>query len=119
MALDTTKTRWDWAPVTQGDTYPACQITESGSDSDLSRVRIKFKGPDGTTALVLDSSTSGITITTATAGAWDFQIDTISPATTAALDSGFYSYDMEFTTDAGTVSTLFCGVWQVIKQITD
>lgn len=117
--MDLTPLKWNWPPVTQGDTYPACQIAETDSDTDLARVRVKVADVDGVTVLTLDSDTAGVTITTATAGAWDFQIDAIPAATTTSLQSGIYSYDLETTDDAGTVSTEFSGSWQIHPQITD
>ena len=117
--MDLTPLKWNWPAVIQGDTYPATQITESASDTDLARVRVKVADVDGVTAITLDSDTTGVTITTATAGAWDFQIDAIQSATTTSLPAGIYSYDLETTDDAGTVRTEFSGSWQIHPQITD
>jgi len=116
MALDLTPLRLDWAPVTTGDTYPACTITETEADTDLERVRITIKatGSD-TAALELDSDATGITINTATAGAWSFTIDVIE----VSLAAGFYQYDLETTDAAGTVRTEFSGQWEILTQITD
>lgn len=120
MALDLKPLRWDWPAVTTGDTYPACQITDTAADTDLSRVRIKIKAQGGTTAaLSLDSSTTGVTITTATAGAWDFTIGPITAAQTATLDPGLYLYDIETTDSAGTVRTEFSGIWEILSETTD
>lgn len=117
MALDLTPLRWDWSPVTQGDTFPACQITETSADTDLSRVRVKIKAAGSTSAaLTLDSSTTGITIGSATAGDWAFTIGAIS---TGSLTAGVYSYDLETTDSAGTVRTEFSGTWEILTQITD
>lgn len=119
MALDLRPLRWDWAAVKQGDTYPACTITETESDSALTRVRIKVKDSSGATALTLDSNTSGITINTATGGEWDFTIGAISAATTATLTAGYYDYDLETTCANGVVRTEFEGSWEILAQITD
>jgi hypothetical protein len=115
--IDLTPLQWDWPAVTRGDTYPACQITETLADTALERVRIKIKlsGSDSA-SLTLDSDATGITITTSTAGAWDFTINEIS---TTSLAAGFYVYDLETTDDAGTVRTEFSGSWPILPQTTD
>ena len=110
--------KWNLPPVTQGDSYPAIQITESGSETDLIRVRMKVRDVAGSEVLSLDSDTTGVTITSETAGAWDFQIDEISSTVTSSLDSGFHSYDMEFTDETGAVRTFFAGSWEILKQST-
>lgn len=117
MALDLTPLKWDWAPITQGDTFPATLITETSADTDLSRVRVKIKAAGSTSAaLFLDSQTTGVTIGNATAGAWSFTIGAIS---TSSLAAGVYSYDLETTDSAGTVRTEFSGTWEILTQITD
>jgi len=117
MALDLKPLRWDLPAVTVGDTYPATQFTYDG-DGTLTRVRAKIKDANGTTALTLDSSTSGMSITTTTSGAWDFTMSEITAATTATLTAGIYSYDLETTSSAG-VRTLLSGTWELLAQITD
>ena len=113
--LDLKPARWDWPAVTAGDTYPAANITISGADSTLARVRIKFKASgSATAALTLDSATSGITITSA--ANWAFTIDAIPAVNLAA---GVYSYDMETIAANGTVATELQGVWPILAQITD
>lgn len=115
MALNLTPLRWDWASITQGDTFPATNITESEHDSNLTRVRIKIRPSGQSTALmILDSSTSGIVINNA--ATWDF---TISPISTSSLSSGFYSYDLETTDALGIIRTEFNGTWEILDQITD
>ena len=117
MATNLTPLNWDWSPVVKGDTFPATQITETLNDSALTRVRVKLKLSGATTtSLTLDSATSGVTITTATAGAWDFSIDAIQTVTLAA---GVYSYDLETTDAASTIRTEFSGTWEILEQITD
>ena len=110
--------KWNLPPVTQEDTYPAIQITESGSETDLIRVRMKVRDVAGSEVLSLDSDTTGMTITSGTAGSWDFQIDEIDDETTRELSPGFHSYDMEFTDETGAVRTFFAGSWEILKQIT-
>ena len=106
--------------MTKGDTYPAANFTETEADSDLSRVRVEVKAAGSTTAaLTLDSDATGVTINTATAGAWDFTVDEISAATTAGLTAGWYSYDLETTDAAGVVSTEFKGSWRILPEVTD
>ena len=117
MALDLSPLPWDLPTVTAGDTYPATIFNYDGTGT-LTRVRMKIKNEAGTTALTLDSNTSGFTIGTATSGAWVFTMSEISASTTAGLTAGFYSYDMEVTSSTG-VSTLIAGTWQILAQITD
>ena len=107
--------KWDWPDLKRGDTLPASIITETTGDTILSRVRITIKSAaTGLVALTLDSTTSGVTITTATAGAWDFTIGPITAATTETLTEGFYSYELESFDPAGTVRTEFEGSWKII-----
>ena len=104
-------------PVTTGDTYPAIQFLETLADTDLTRVRMKVKDRvSGATVLSLDSDTTGITITNATAGAWDYSIDRIDTITLAA---GWYDFDIETTDDVGTITTEFSGAWQILHEVTD
>lgn len=113
--LDLRPSRFDWPPVTKGDTYPAANITIDGADSTLSRVRIKFKACNSTTtALTLDSSTSGVTINDA--ASWDFTIDQIDEVTLAA---GTYRYDLETISADGTIMTELAGTWEILSEITD
>lgn len=111
--------RYDWPAIQRGDTFPAQVFADSGADTDLSRVRVKICDSDGTTKVTLDSASSGVTITTATAGSWNFTIDAISAATTEALTAGLYAYDIETIDTAGSVRTEFEGTWEIRPQITD
>jgi len=119
MAINLSPQAWDWASITRGDTYPACNLTATGTDTNLARARIKIRNADGGLLLTLDSNTSGITINTATAGAWDYTIDAISSATTSSLPVGIHLYDLEVTGANGVVSTHFKGYWEILAQITD
>lgn len=119
MSLNLDPLEWEWVPITQGDTYPAINITETLADTDLVRVRLKVKDSNGNILLSLDSDIAGITINVATAGAWDFTIDEMPEETTAAIIAGTHRYDMEFTYDSGTVRTEFAGDWQIHTQISD
>ena len=117
MSLNLSPLPWDLPTVTAGDTYPATLFNYDGTGT-LTRVRMKIKNEAGTTALTLDSNTSGFTIGTSTSGSWAFTMSEITAATTAGLADGFYRYDMEVTSSAG-VSTLIAGQWQILAQITD
>jgi hypothetical protein len=115
MALDLTPLRWDWSPVVSGDSYPAATITCTGQTENLARVRITVRAAGSTSdALVLDSATSGITLTTTTAASWAFTIDAI---TNVALAAGEYSYQLETTTTGSTRRTSFAGTWKIISDI--
>jgi hypothetical protein len=114
--LDLTPLCWNWSPIVQGDTYPAARITETSSDTALARVRVKVKDRLGNELLDLDSDATGITLTTTTAGAWDF---TIAAIDTTDLEIGTLEYDLETTDAADVVRTEFKGTWQILKQITD
>jgi|TARA_R110002111_G_scaffold237935_1_gene299203 hypothetical protein len=117
MALDLEPFRWNWGTITAGDTYPAENWLESNSDNTtaLSRVRIKIKDSAGSTFATLDSSSSGITINAATAGAWDWTVN----ALTAPTSAGIYNYDMETTDSVGVISTESTGQWEILTQETD
>ena len=111
--------QWNWRSVTQGNTFPATNIVESLSDTDLVRVQIKFKDVDGVLLVDLDSDDVGITINDATAGSWDFTIDAMDAATTATFDPGKYYYDLKITDSAGIVNTDFKDEWTILPRITD
>ena len=114
MALDLDPLRWDWPAVKSGNTYPACQLTDTASDTALSRVVVEIREEGSSVVnLTLDSATGGVTITTATAGAWDFTIRAITHLETAALTPGFCTYELTVTDGAGTVLTEFEGSWQI------
>lgn len=117
MMTDLKPLIWNWPAVVKGDSYPACQITESLSDTDLERVLVTIR-PQGsdTTALSLDSETSGVTINSATAGAWNFTIRSITANETDALAAGFYTYGIQTTDITGFVRTEFAGTWQIITE---
>lgn len=119
MSLDLTPQKLCWPSVKQGDTYPATRFEESLSDTDLVRVRIKVKDADDVELLSLDSDTTGITIISATAGAWEYEIDEILPVTTETLPVGVHNYDQEITDSAGVVTTDFEGTWRILKKYTD
>ena len=117
MALDLKPHRSDWATCTAGDTYPAENWRESDSDNTttLTRVRITIKDSAGATFSTLDSDTSGITINAATAGAWDWTVESLTAPTTA----GVYTFDMETTDSAGVIFTETTGSWCILPQVTD
>lgn len=117
--LDLTPLCDNWDSVTQGDTYPAQRYQVAGTENALTRVRCKVKNRLGTTLLNLDSNTTGITITTATAGAWEFTIAAFTAAVMEEIEDGTHSYDIETTDSSGTVFTDFSGTWTVLKQTTD
>jgi hypothetical protein len=118
--MDLTPAKYNLVAVTQGDTYPATNVTISGNDTVLSRVRLKIKLTGATTtALTLDSnSAAGITLTATAAGTWAFTIDAIPAATMQTLTAGSYSFDLETTDASGVVKTEFKGNWQILPQIT-
>lgn len=118
MADDPTP-RWNWTPTTQGNTRPATQITETESESNLTAVEIRLKLTDSTTADITLTNGDGVTITTATAGAWDFSIDEMTGAETDAMTPGIYTYEMDVTDAAGTVTTIAKGNWPLIARIPD
>ncbi len=110
--------KWDWEAITQGDTFPAIVLSATGTTVDLARVRMTVRDVDGVEQLTLDSDTSGITIDTATAGAWQYTIGPISAALTGAMDEGVHNYDIETTDASGNVATHFKGCWEILDQTT-
>ena len=116
MALNLTPYQWNWATCTAGDTYPAARWTETNSDYDnaLSRVRCTIRDVDRNIYATLDSSTSGIVINTATAGAWDFTIGALS----APLAAGIYTVDVEWIDSSGVKFTEAKGEWEILEQNT-
>ena len=117
MSLNLKPYPWNWATITAGDTYPAENWLESASDNltTLTRVRIKIKDSEGSTFVTLDSDTTGITINTSTAGAWDWTVNALTAPTVA----GIYKMDMEWTDSAGVVFTETSGQWEILAQQTD
>ena len=118
MANDLTY-RWDWKPLTQGNTRPATNFTETSGTSALTAVELRMKLPESTTSDILLSNGAGITINTATAGAWDFDISAMSAATTDAYTPGLYEYEMDVTEASGVVTTILKGEWNLIARIPD
>ena len=116
MAIDLKPMRWDWASVTKGDTLPAMNLVDTGADFALTRVLVIVEAKDSDVAvLTLDSDVSGVTINTATAGAWDYTIAAISAATTAGLTPGFYTINVKVY--GSTVAhTDFKGEWEILEK---
>ena len=110
---------WNWKPLTQGNTRPGTNFTETLSESALTAVEIRMKLPESTTADITLTNGDGITINTATAGAWDFDIDEMTAAQTDAYTPGVYNYEMDVTESAGTVTTIIKGTWPLLARIPD
>jgi hypothetical protein len=108
---------WNWNQITQGDTRLASNVTETASTTDLSRVlvTIEKQGTD-IVSLTLDSDATGITINTATAGAWDYDIDIISAATMETLDPGFYTVTHQVFDALGVKTTVSKGHWNILEK---
>jgi len=119
MSLNLTPETFNWPDVVQGDTFPAINFAASGASANLTRVRVKIKDVDGNTELSLDSDASGVTINTATAGAWDYDVGPITADQTSGMDVGTHLYDLEVTDADGTVRTHFRGTFQILKQSTN
>ena len=111
--------RWDWKPLTQGNTRPATLITETSSTSALTAVELRMKLPGSTTSDIRLYNGSGIVINTATAGAWSFTISAMSSAYTDARTAGVYSYELDVTEASGVVTTILKGEWNLIARILD
>lgn len=115
--------RWNWRALTQGNTRPATRFQETSSTSNLSAVelRMRLAGSTSATADIVLRNGSGITITTATAGAWDFSINAMSAATTDAYTPGVYTYEMDVADSQSppVVTTILKGEWNLIARIPD
>ena len=119
MAASDPTYRWDFEPLTQGATRPATNFTETSSTSALTGVELRMNLEDSTEADIVLTNGDGITINTATAGAWDFDIDVLSAATTDAYTPGVYSYELEITEASGVVTVVLKGEWTLIARIPD
>lgn len=117
MSADCGYERWDWKPLVKGSTKRAISVTSTDSDVDLARVVVLIEpyGSD-TASITLDSNATGVTINTATAGAWDFDIGPIAAATTDALTPGFYTINMTLTDSGGNVLEQVKGSWQILPK---
>lgn len=114
MSIEQGYERWDWSPTVRGVTKRAVNITCSDSDVTLSRVQITIeeRGSDAV-KLALDSSGTGITLTSGTAGAWAFTIDAISATITGTLRPVFHTIIMTLTDSQGNVLEPIKGTWQI------
>jgi len=118
MAIPLDPLIWNWDRGKQGDTYLQSVITSDFGTAELARIKIEIKANGNTTsALVLDSDDTGVTLNDTTAGAWSFTIDHIAASDTATLDERYYAYDLVSTDANGVVSTLFEGNWEVKPRI--
>jgi hypothetical protein len=111
--IDLLPLEWNWPAFTRGDTYPAMNLADTDAEADLARVLVEVFDSSGTLILTLDSDATGITINTATAGAWDFTINSMLPAATAALPEGTHTYELKTTDSLGNVFTEFAGTWKI------
>ena len=109
--MDLSPQVWNWCAVNKGDTFPAQQVEETLSDTAIASISLVIKLAGAVITTLTDSS--GITLTTATAGAWDFTIDEIDTSTYAA---GVYSYELQVTDDASQVRTEFEGTWEILAN---
>lgn len=109
---------FNWESVKQGDTFNAINFVATGTQTDLARVRVTIKDTEGNTELSLDSATSGITLNSVTAGAWDYTIGPISSTQTGNIDVGIHHYDLETIDVGGNVKTHFQGSWEITSQTT-
>jgi hypothetical protein len=119
MEFDNLPQRLDWPAITQGDTFRAMVFACTDSDTILARVRCKVKSPTGALLLSLDSDDTGITLDSTTAGAWQFTIGPILPATTEGMPAGCNQFDIEITDSNGIRDTDFSGCWTIYPQVTD
>ena len=101
--------RRDFPTARTGRTWGGIRYEIEGT-STLTRVVCVVKDSDGDTALTLDSDDSGVTLTSGTAGAWEFDIDTIL---TVSLAAGYYTYETTLTDSDGVVLDWFQGQWKV------
>ena len=112
MALNLKPYQWNWASIATRNTYPASQFVESASDYDatLERVLCTIKNADGETFTQLDSATGGVVINTATAGAWDFTIGSL----TAPTVKGVYTVEVDCFDDTPVEATFTQGTWEIV-----
>jgi hypothetical protein len=100
-----------WGGLTWAITAVDPEVTEF--TADLALVRFQLQNTAGSAALTLSSAAPGeITINSATANAWSA---TIEPRV-LALDSGVYSFGMEFTDAEGTIKTHLAGTLEIISD---
>jgi len=113
MALDLKPLKMDLAAVKSGDTYPAIRFVETESDTAISTITMVVRDSAGVVKLSL-SVGSGITVTVATAGAWDFSVGPITKEQTASLSEGAHSYEIDVLDSAGFNRTEFSGIWPIL-----
>lgn len=102
---------------TKDDTFQGVQFTleENSSPVDLTGASIRMMLKiDATSAPALTVSTpsSGLTITDAVNGIFEFDEQIIS------VDAGQYLYDIEVTDSGGKVTTYVSGTWLICQDIT-
>jgi len=112
MSLRLKPFQWNWASIATGNTYPASQFVETDSDYDgtLERVVCTIKDSDNNTFAMLDSSTGGNVINTATAGAWDFTIGSLN----APLVAGIYTVEVDCYDSNDVEATFTRGTWEIL-----
>ena len=101
--------RRDFPTARAGRTFPGIRYQIEGTTT-LTAVSCVVKDSDGATALTLSTGGTGMTLTSGTIGAWDFEVDTI---TAVSLSSGFYTYEMTLTSDDSSVVDWFVGQWKI------
>jgi len=109
--------RWDWSPLVKGTTKRAVAVTSADADVILSRVQVIIEeaGSDAT-KLTLDSATSGVTLTSGTAGAWSFTIGPITAAQTEALQPVLHTIYVKLTDSNGNVLEPIKGNWRILPK---
>jgi hypothetical protein len=117
MSCEWTPEQFNLLPtITHGDTTPeAIRVTISDDHGTLSAVEliVKTSADAGSSSLELKSADEQITITTATAGAWDFRIEKFE----ATPAPGDYVIALRTTNTDGEDRTWIEGVWTVTPKI--
>ena len=108
---------FNFPDTTKDDTFEGVEfvLEENGSPVDLTgaSIRMMLKLTVGASpALTVSTPSSGLTITNASGGVFEFDEQIIS------VDAGNYLYDIEVTDSGGDITTYVAGNWVICPDIT-
>ena len=111
MSCETEQGTYDFPACWEGGSLESFDIAiaeENGAALSAAQIVFKAGGTDAASLTLANSS--GLTLTTTTAGAWVITVDQINAIT---LAPGIYYYHLKTTDAGGLVKFYLAGTWEI------